>query len=203
MKRRLFTLITLLLSTLPLFGQVDPMNYIPAELSDTPDVDYIYRLPYELGIKATAVRINHIEANHLPPDNLVNFRAYEFRFKEPTSIYASRSGRVLFAEWPVIRIQHADGSIAEYSFFAEGSIYVEVGDEVTTGDKLCESGKSNYSDNENVIAFELYHKMRNDARSGFRARVEVLNHYLDPLFRSQRGVKPLRDMKRYKAKEVK
>lgn len=201
--KRFFALLTFALCVATSgYAQVEPLNYIEAELSDTPDTGFVYQLPYSIGTKATAVKISHIEAQHLP-DNLVNFRAYEFRFKEHTDICAARSGKVILVDWPKVQIQHSDGTIAEYNALERYTICVEVGDEVRTGDKIGESGHSLFSDYEHVVTFELYHRMRNTNLNGVRGRVQVLNHYLDPLFKSQKGVKPLRDMKRYKAKKVK
>lgn len=202
MKRLFSLLIVAFFGLFSAHAQVVQPNYIEAELSDTPDTDYIYQLPYSVGTKATAVSISAIEAKHLPPDNLMDFRAFEFRFKKPTDVCAVRSGKVLLAEMPKVRIQHADGTVAEYAAFAEGSICVEVGDEVTTGQKIGTSGKSLFSEAENVITFELYHRKSNTSQAPRLRGYAVLNHYLDPLFRSQRGVKPLQDMKRYKAKRV-
>ncbi|MBO5902632.1 MAG: M23 family metallopeptidase [Tidjanibacter sp.] len=201
--KRLFTLLTFVLcAVFSGYAQVEPLNYIEAELSENPDTDFIYRLPYQLGTKATAVKISHIEAKHLPPDNLVNFRAYEFRFKENTDICAARSGKVLLVDWPKVQIQHSDGTVAEYNALEQHTICVAVGDEVNIGDKIGESGYSLFSEYEDVVTFELYHRQKNSIQEGFRARIPVLNHYLEPLFKSQKGVKPLRDMKRYKAKKI-
>lgn len=202
--KKIFTLLTFVLCVgFSGYAQVEPMNYIEAELSENPDTDFVYRLPYSLGTKATAVKISPIEAKHLPPDNLVNFRAYEFRFKENTDICAARAGKVLLVDWPKVQIQHADGTIAEYNALERYTICVEVGDEVAAGDKIGESDHSLFSDYEEVVTFELYHRKQNTIQEGFRARIPVLNHYLEPLFKSHKGVKPLRDMKRYKAKKVK
>ena len=202
--KRFFTLLSAaLLTTFAGFAQLDLINYIEAELSDTPDKEFIYQLPYQIGTKATAVAISAVDAQHLPPDNLVDFRAFEFRFKEPTDICAVRSGKVIYAEQPKVQIQHADGTVAEYAAFAQGSIRVEVGQEVTTGEKIGQSGHSLFSDNENVVTFELYHRMKEITADGLFSTGRVKNHYLNPLFRSQKGVKPLRDMKRYKAKQIK
>ncbi len=202
MKRVLLTLALPLVAIFTLAAQgSDEVIRVP-EVSENPNTEFVYELPWT-GAKARVEVISPVQAQYFNADHLVNFRAFEFRFKKPQMIVAARSGEVISVEDRTVIIQHRDGSVARYSSLDRDGIVVKAGEQIPTCAPIGMSGSSLMSDNENVVTFELYHRSKNTVTTGRRGNIPVLNRYIDPLFRVKNKVKRVESGKQYKVKNHK
>ncbi len=199
MKKLLFILVMPIVAICSLAAETaEDVVRIP-EVSENPDTEFAYELPWS-GAKARAVVLSPVQAQYFNADHLVNFRAFEFQFKEPQMIVAARSGEVVSVEDRTVIIQHRDGSVARYSSLDRDGIVVKAGDKIPTCAPIGYTGSSQISDKQNVVTFELYHRSKNTVTTGRRANIPVLNRYIDPLFKVKKKVVRLKNGKQYKVK---
>ncbi len=128
-------------------GQPDVCGPYP----DWETSDYV--LPYAVG---TAFRV--AQGNCTSGGHMRRFRhSYDFDMSIGTEITASRAGVVVavieqfsdqtagLAEANIVRVQHGDGSIAEYGHLTQNGALVEIGDSVDAGAAVGLSGNSGFT----------------------------------------------------------
>lgn len=124
----------------------------------TPEVDFAYRLPLGNGVKSTVGQAPGGEiTTHIGADSEY---AIDFTVPVNSPVVAARDGVVidvtdsytrggedpaLLDKANVITVLHVDGSMASYVHLAPHSARVTVGDQVTAGQLLANSGNTGYS----------------------------------------------------------
>ncbi len=109
--------------------------------------DHLYRLPFD-GVR---VRVSQGFGGHYSHTDAQNLHAVDFPLAEGTPVLAARAGMVMQAveDSPVdgnlLRVLHADGSMAIYAHLQAGSLRVRQGQRVETGQTLAASGNSGRS----------------------------------------------------------
>jgi len=131
------------------FGVVDAIH----------DDSYIYDLPFEGGEQrllwqGAGGRFSHSDE--------ANYHAYDFKMPLSTPVLAAREGKVvdvldsytkggvditLKNKMNYVYIQHADGTIANYSHLKHKGSLVNIGDVVQKGQKIALSGNTGYTTN--------------------------------------------------------
>jgi len=128
-------------------------------------------------------------------------RALDFKVKKGTKICAARDGVVIatredsdkgglkpenLSDGNYISIKHNDNSVAHYWHLKKDGVYVNIGDSVTAGQLIGESGNTGYS------AFPHLHfeVVGNDANGNY---TQLATH-----FKTKKGIKYLRPAKFYK-----
>ena len=121
-----------------------------------PDAQAIYALPFELGRDVRVSQGFHGGASHR---DLANAYAVDFDVAENTPVHAARAGTVVKVEdrygiggWEepeahanIIRVLHADQTVAEYAHLRQRGVVVKVGQEVREGELIGFSGNSGRS----------------------------------------------------------
>jgi murein DD-endopeptidase MepM/ murein hydrolase activator NlpD len=120
---------------------------------------YVYDLPFEAGEKRLLWQGIGGKFTH---SDEANYHAYDFKMPIGTPVLAARSGTVVdivdeFTQGGVdaslknkmnyVYIQHADGTIANYSHIKPNGALVNIGDEVQKGQKIALSGNTGYTTN--------------------------------------------------------
>ncbi|RMH16165.1 MAG: M23 family metallopeptidase [Gammaproteobacteria bacterium] len=121
------------------------------------DSNTYYALPFGDGQRFRVTQGFNGTVSHHDDQNRY---AVDITMPEGTSLYASRSGKVvkiqdgeyrsgqtadLTEKANLIRILHDDGTMSVYAHLKAGRIFVDEGDWVVTGDLLAESGNSGFS----------------------------------------------------------
>ncbi len=160
------------------------------------DSSYIYLLPFEKGKKVFLIQAYESKMSHQGE------RALDFKVKKGTKICAARDGVVIAArkdsdegglktenlsDGNYISIKHNDNSIAHYWHLKKDGVMVSVGDTISAGQLIGESGNTGYS------AFPHLHfeVVGNDATGNYAQ--------LATRFKTKKGVKYLRPAKFYKS----
>jgi murein DD-endopeptidase MepM/ murein hydrolase activator NlpD len=158
----------------------------------TNDETYVYALPFEQGKKVYLVQAYDSKLSHKGEF------ALDFKVKQGTIICAAREGKVIAArsdsdkgglnpenlsDGNYISIQHSDGSIAHYWHLQKNGVKVKVGDDVSKGQQIGNSGNTGYS------AFPHLHfeVIQNGKQQTTR-------------FQTKKGIKYLRPSRFYRAK---
>lgn len=122
------------------------LDAVPGDPAAHPD-DHLYQLPLATG----SVRVSQGFGGHFSHTDAQNRYAVDFPLVEGTPVLAARAGKVmqLLADSPgqgcLIRVLHADGSMALYAHLQPGSPRVRPGQPVETGQVLAASGNSGRS----------------------------------------------------------
>lgn len=160
------------------------------------DSSPIYLLPFEKGKKVFLIQAYESIMSHKGE------RALDFKIKKGTKICAARDGVVIAArensdkgglkpenlsDGNYVSIQHKDGSVAHYWHLQKDGVTVSVGDIVSAGQLIGESGNTGYS------AFPHLHfeVVGNDANGNYKQ--------LATRFKTKKGIKYLRPAKFYRA----
>jgi len=160
------------------------------------DSSYIYSLPFENNKKVFLIQAYDSKMSHKGE------LALDFKVKKGTKICAARDGVVIAAredsdegglkpenlsDGNYISIQHNDGSVAHYWHLKKEGAEVNVGDTVSAGQLIGESGNTGYS------AFPHLHfeVVGNDADGNYKQ--------LATRFKTKKGIKYLRPSKFYRA----
>ncbi len=120
----------------------------------------LYKLPFPAGKTYTLTQGNGGNFSHTDP---YNFHAYDFDMSEGSEVVAARGGTVKslyegsnqggctayyknnwykFTNYVVI--DHGDGTSSLYAHLKSNSVVVNVGDQVSQGQKIAESGKTGH-----------------------------------------------------------
>jgi murein DD-endopeptidase MepM/ murein hydrolase activator NlpD len=160
------------------------------------DSSYIYSLPFENNKKVFLIQAYDSKMSHKGE------LALDFKVKKGTKICAARDGVIIAAredsdegglkpanlsDGNYISIQHNDGSVAHYWHLKKEGVEVNVGDTVSAGQLIGESGNTGYS------AFPHLHfeVVGNDADGNYKQ--------LATRFKTKKGIKYLRPSKFYRA----
>lgn len=124
----------------------------------TPDTEVAYRLPLGNGVKGT---IGQAPGGDITTHTGADSRyAIDFTVPVNSPVVAARGGVVidvtdsftrggedpgLLDKANVVTVQHADGSMASYVHLAPHSAQVSIGDKVTAGQQIANSGNTGYS----------------------------------------------------------
>ncbi|WP_226390018.1 hypothetical protein [Penaeicola halotolerans] len=111
------------------------------DYSQSPDSEFVYLLPYPEGVKAKAQDIRNIDL-----DDLYQEKTIRFVFEEEVAVCAPRAGKVVgitsatpcehglcLQEVNSIDILHGDGAITTLKMIKDGSVKVNLGQEVLAG----------------------------------------------------------------------
>ncbi len=127
-----------------------------AMAGEAPDV--LYRLPYPEGqAYVISQALGGINPTHTTP---YSRHAVDFRMPPGTPVLAARAGVVIGTEWRyeggaedealltranMVRVRHADGSVATYAHLMPFEVSVEAGDVVAAGRQLGLSGATGFA----------------------------------------------------------
>ncbi|SBV36533.1 Peptidase M23 [uncultured Stenotrophomonas sp.] len=131
-------------------GGADPVHWLldafPGNPAARPD-DHLYRLPFD----AMRVRVSQGFGGHYSHTDAQNRHAVDFPLAAGTPVLAARAGTVMQAvddapdDGSLLRVLHADGSMAVYAHLQTGSFRVRPGQRVEAGQTLARSGNSGRS----------------------------------------------------------
>ncbi|MEJ8841967.1 M23 family metallopeptidase [Lacibacter sp. H375] len=157
----------------------------------TNDETYVYALPFEQGKKVYLVQAYDSKLSHKGEF------ALDFKVKEGTTICAAREGTVIavrsdsdkgglnpdnLSDGNYISIQHGDGSVAHYWHLQKNGVKVNVGDTVSKGQQIGNSGNTGYS----AFAHLHFEVVQNGKQQPTR-------------FQTKKGIKYLRPSRFYRA----
>ncbi|RMH64034.1 MAG: M23 family metallopeptidase [Bacteroidetes bacterium] len=129
-------------------------RWAPGDVSQVPDLEYAYALPFAPGAAYTVVQGYHGRFSHQ------HTYALDFDLPRGTPVHAARDGVVVAVEERFgdgapeerfrdranyVHIQHADGTVGYYVHLERGGALVNVGDWVRRGQRIGLSGNSGYS----------------------------------------------------------
>jgi len=160
------------------------------------DSSPVYLLPFENGKKVFLIQAYESKMSHKGE------RALDFKVKKGTKICAARDGVVIAAredsdegglkpenlsDGNYVSIEHKDKSVSHYWHLKKNGLIVNVGDTVSAGQLIGESGNTGYS------AFPHLHfeVAGNDANGNYKQ--------LATRFKTKKGIKYLRPAKFYRA----
>lgn len=122
------------------------LDAVPGAPVARPD-DVLYRLPFAGG----RARVSQAFGGRHSHNNAQNHYAVDFPLAEGTPVLAARAGVVMqvldaaTGEANLVRILHADGSMALYAHLQAGSAAVRPGQKVEIGQRLANSGNTGRS----------------------------------------------------------
>ncbi len=122
------------------------LDAFPGDPSAHP-VDHLYRLPFD----GVPVRVSQGIGGHHSHGNAQNRYAIDFPLPEGTPVLAARAGTAMqvVADSPedgcLVRVLHADGSMALYAHLQSGSLSVRPGQAIQAGQPLARSGNTGHS----------------------------------------------------------
>lgn len=126
-------------------------SYIRGKLKPKYDPQFVYLLPYKAGTSVRATEAYFFNAKYFGSTTPEDWKYYRFYARQQDSVTAIRKGIVVEVKNDVddlsadysyssksnkITIEHADGTLANYSGFKRGSISVKLGQVVFPGDAL-------------------------------------------------------------------
>lgn len=170
-------------------------NWLQGELDPAVQEDFVYRLPFGKGRNAVPVLFRG--DGPMSPD-MSNFIVWEFPLVNGDIVFAARAGQVIrtqvdgdpeYASYGTvsannkITIQHADGTMAEYSFLAAGSLLVTEGDLVKPDTPIARAGGN--EEGKYAMRMAVYNycaNKGNDFYNGF-----ALKRHIDPVFATGNG----------------
>ncbi|WP_108851016.1 M23 family metallopeptidase, partial [Xanthomonas fragariae] len=115
---------------------------------------------YQLPFRDVAVQVDQGFGGHFSHTDRPNWYAVDFAMPQGTPVLAAREGMVMQVQRNVIeggphdlaagggnlvRVLHADGSMAIYAHLAPGGLTVHIGQMVRTGERLGASGNTGFS----------------------------------------------------------
>nr|WP_244183553.1 M23 family metallopeptidase [Xanthomonas codiaei] len=115
---------------------------------------------YQLPFRDRPVQVDQGYGGHFSHADLPNWYAVDFTLPQGTPVLAAREGVVMELRQDVtdgsaddpaagggnlVRLLHADGSMALYAHLAPGGVAVRLGQRVDTGERLGASGNTGYS----------------------------------------------------------
>lgn len=122
------------------------LDAFPGDPSARP-IDHLYRLPFD----SVPVRVSQGIGGPRSHGDAQNRYAIDFPLPEGTPVLAARAGTVMqvVADSPedgcLVRMLHADGSMALYAHLQAGSLAVRPGQAVQAGQALARSGNTGHS----------------------------------------------------------
>ncbi len=200
-------------STLATLKPIDPSKtsnfqfrylYVPGNVNPRRvDPAFVYRLPFGVTANRMAIEaVNVIETYWGVDEQSVDFKSFRFTMNRADTVYAARRGVVInvmdihlpvtgmgevdmSTEHNLIEVEHADGTIAQYSVLEKGSITVKPGDTVYPDTPIALAGTL---DGESyVMGFALYYRTDNFNNIRSLYDYSITNHYLDPVLATSEG----------------
>jgi murein DD-endopeptidase MepM/ murein hydrolase activator NlpD len=133
-------------------------NWLLGDFNATQSPDAVFRLPFQEGMTFVIGQApGGTITTHTTPESQY---AVDIGMPQGTPIVAARDGVVIYTEANQVyggqspdmmtkanevRIQHIDGTIAEYAHFAHGGVFVYPGQRVTAGTQIGLAGSTGYS----------------------------------------------------------
>ncbi|HCX22717.1 MAG: hypothetical protein CMB80_15675 [Flammeovirgaceae bacterium] len=157
-------------------------SYIKGDITAEHDDVTVYQLPYKSGESYT------IDQGYNESPTHMNQHALDFHMDEGTEICAIRDGVVfeVVDEYDkgcssqecskfnnYVLIQHADGSIADYSHLQQNGALVKVGDVIKTGEVIAKSGSTGFASGPH-LHLEVY-VMRLTGQKSIEAKYNIGN----------------------------
>lgn len=175
-----------------------------------PKVDslFVYVLPFPEGDTIFVKEAGYAREKYLGEEKPTNFKSYAFYSNTKDTVCAIRKGIVVgvvdeyeynedslknikfTSKKNAIQIEHEDGTIAGYSNFKKGKIFVSEGDEVLPQVPLGCVNKSPNTDRY-FLSFAVYYATRSSPAEKKEQK------YLDPYFITEDGVMQLAPKKEY------
>lgn len=158
-----------------------------------PDRNFVYRLPYSerkvRSIDSPVVQDPKHEYNK-------HWHTIQFNMERGDTIYAARSGEVIRVKTAEntsnhtnrgsLTIEHKDGSFADYSVME--TVFVRPGEHVYPHTAIGLAGSNDGQRYQTRLAV-YYHRLPRGGKTYPNAKFE--NHYLRPVFQTNKGVKEL------------
>jgi murein DD-endopeptidase MepM/ murein hydrolase activator NlpD len=122
------------------------LDAVPGDPAAQP-LDVLYRLPFESG----KVRVSQAFGGRRSHADVQNHYAVDFPLPESTPVIAARAGTVMqvfdaaTGEANLVRVLHADGSMALYAHLQAGSAVIRPGQALEAGQRLANSGNTGFS----------------------------------------------------------
>ncbi len=154
-ERRLVTRLYLASSLRPLGGLGLTLDVVPGDPRATPQP-----VPYQLPFRGVPVQVAQGFGGHFSHADAPNWYAVDFAMPQGTPVLAARDGVVMQVQRDVVdnspndpaagggnlvRVLHADGSMALYAHLAPDGVAVRLGQAVRTGERLGSSGNTGFS----------------------------------------------------------
>lgn len=158
-------------------------------LSD-PDRNFVYRLPYSHRI---ARSVDTLTLQRADMDHQINWYCIQFNMERGDTLFAARAGEVIRTREAGntrphgdLTIEHGDGSFSDYSVME--TIFVRPGERVYPHTPI---GLAGSPDGRNYRArfMVYYHRLPKEGKTYPNAKFE--NHYIRPVFQTNKGIKPL------------
>lgn len=139
----------------PLGGLGLTLDLVPGDPRATPQP-----VPYQLPFRGVPVQVAQGFGGHFSHADAPNWYAVDFAMPQGTPVLAARDGVVMQVQHDVldnspndpaagggnlVRVLHADGSMALYAHLAPDGVAVRPGQAVRTGERLGSSGNTGFS----------------------------------------------------------
>ena len=178
-------------------------QYLTGRENTDPDTAFVYRLPYSSRCSARMRNLSQLRSATQTEEERKSWKAFQFRLEQGDTVYAVRKGivtEIVDKYDPVpqeghtsyhsyanrIKIEHEDGSIANYSVLQKGSFLVREGDTVYPDTPLALAGT--YDNSHYQLRLMLYvYKKREPGKFRF------MSIYLNPYFLTDEGPVKLQD----------
>ena len=176
------------------------VTYVPGNFKAKVDTTYCYLLPFKNAKNYIVYESKNVYEVYFNKKKDIVFKSYAIRAKNPDSIYAMRKGIVIevankqsnktyqddlvfTTQRSSIRVEHEDGTYANYNGFKSSSISVKEGDAVYPSSFLGvidEFNKEYY-----LLNFDIYYPVKEKNNNDHKS---MLSHnYLTPYFHTTEG----------------
>lgn len=174
-------------------------DWINGTLDAAPDLGFVYRLPVANGKSTLARSITPAEVGMMRV-NASGFRMWEFTMEANDPVFAVRKGTVIYVDGydghalqqggNMIKVEHADGTIALYSFLGEGSAMVAPGDTIYPDTQIALAGT--LPGKGEGMVFGLFHYVTNRNTAAY-PNMMAQDNFINPLFMTVMGSEILID----------
>lgn len=209
--------------TLKSVNKDKPMNYnyhywyAPGYKHPKLDSTFVYRLPYSTAkTNVKALHLYNLSERHFDSRPARGWKSFEFLLEEGDTVFAARKGLVvsvtdghdvLDAELQAsyhsvtnnIRIEHEDGTLADYMVFEKGSISVKEGDLVYPGTPLGKAGAFSAGGNHTIRFHVFFPDLNPDYKEGDSDQSLFEWVYYNPHFATAEGNRQLEHESEHRA----
>lgn len=135
-----------------------------------------YALPVSPGKQTKVIPLQSVDETYRDKKAPEGYYAIGFTLNEGDTLFAARGGKVIrlvqdqeadlegltfSSDRNIMEVEHADGTIAQYSIFKKNSSFVNIGDKVQMGEPLALAGGKNYL-------------------AGYQVRIQIYYLHFDP-----------------------
>lgn len=175
-------------------------KYFNQTINPTLDEDFVYILPYKKGTKMNVEELDFLGEKYSNKKKPKGWKAYSFKSDVPQEIYPTRKGIVIevvnnhepditktysfYNKMNYVKVEHSDGTIANYSGFDKLKISVKPGDIVYP--QINKLGETTVFDNRgfHLINFSIsYINTKSGVNiSNLKTNEQLENVYVSPRF---------------------